>query len=47
VKTSTSEMDDGRLIDGDPKSHAGIRVVSFPVEIVPEVAYTRQKADAG
>jgi integrase len=38
VKASTSEMDDGRLIDGDPKSQAGTRVVSFPVEIVPELA---------
>jgi len=23
-------MDDGRLIDGDPKSHAGKRTVAFP-----------------
>jgi integrase len=37
VKASTSEMDDGRLIDGDPKSHAGTRTVAFPVEIVPEL----------
>lgn len=37
VNTSTSEMDDGRLIDGDTKSRAGIRTVAFPVEIVPEL----------
>jgi integrase len=37
VNASTSEMDDGRLIDGDPKSHAGMRTVAFPAEIVPEL----------
>jgi hypothetical protein len=31
-------MDDGRLIDGDPKSHAGERTVAFPADIVPELA---------
>ena len=31
-------MDDGRLIDGDPKSHAGKRTVAFPADIVPELA---------
>jgi integrase len=38
VRKSTSETDDGRLIDGDPKSRAGIRPVSFPREILPEIA---------
>jgi integrase len=38
VNASTAEMDDGRLIEGDPKSHAGKRTVSFPVDIVPELA---------
>jgi integrase len=31
-------MDDGRLIDGDPKSDAGNRTVAFPADIVPELA---------
>jgi integrase len=31
-------MDDGRLIDGDPKSRAGTRTVAFPADIVPELA---------
>jgi len=35
VSASTWEMDDGRLIDGDPKSHAGKRTVAFPADIVP------------
>jgi integrase len=38
VTASLSEMDDGRLIDGDPKSRAGTRTVSFPADIVPELA---------
>jgi integrase len=38
VTASLSEMDDGRLIDGDTKSRAGIRTVSFPADIAPEVA---------
>jgi integrase len=38
VTASLSEMDDGRLIDGDPKSHAGTRTVSFPKDIVSELA---------
>jgi integrase len=38
VNASTSEMNDGRLIDGDPKSRAGTRTVSFPADIVPELA---------
>jgi integrase len=38
VTASLSEMDDGRLIVGDPKSHAGTRTVSFPADIVPELA---------
>jgi integrase len=31
-------MDDGRLIDGDPKSRAGTPTVPFPADIVPELA---------
>src|ERR1700733_5100480 len=31
-------MDDGRIIDGDPKPHAGTRTVAFPADIVPELA---------
>ena len=37
VRKSTSETDDGRLIDGHSKSRAGIRPVSFPREILPEI----------
>jgi integrase len=39
VTVSTAEMDDGRLIDADPKSRAGTRTVSFPREIVPELRW--------
>ncbi len=39
VETSTAEMDDGTLIDGDPKSHAGTRTVSFAREITPELRW--------
>jgi integrase len=38
VNASTAEMDDGRLIDGGPKSHAGKRTVAFPPDIVPGLA---------
>jgi integrase len=38
MTASTSEMDDGRLMDGDPKSRAGTRTVAFPADIVPELA---------
>jgi integrase len=38
VTASLSEMDDGRLIDGDTKSRAGIRTVSFPADIAGELA---------
>jgi integrase len=38
VNASTWEMDDGRLIDGDPKSDAGNRTVAFPADIGPELA---------
>jgi hypothetical protein len=34
VDRSTAELDDGRLIEGGPKSHAGIRTVAFPTDIV-------------
>jgi len=39
VSVSTAETDDGRLIDDDLKSRAGIRTVSFPREIVPELRW--------
>src|SRR6185437_8017 len=39
VSVSTAETDDGRLVDDDPKSRAGIRTVSFPREIVPELRW--------
>ena len=39
VAVSTAEMDDGRLIDADPKSRAGTRTVAFPREIVPELRW--------
>jgi hypothetical protein len=38
VIASLVELDDGRLIDGGPKSHAGNRTVAFPTDIVPELA---------
>jgi integrase len=48
VNASTAEMDDGRLIDGDPKSRAGTRTVSFPADIVPELAdHLERFAEAG
>src|SRR5262249_38163433 len=37
IDKSTAETDDGRLIDDDPKSRAGIRIVAFPEDIAPEV----------
>jgi integrase len=39
VEISTAEMDDGTLIDGDPKSQAGTRTVAFAREIVPELRW--------
>ena len=39
VAMSTAEMSDGRLIDHDPKSRAGVRAVAFPKEIVPELRW--------
>jgi len=39
VVASTAEMDDGTLIDGDPKSQAGTRTVAFAREIVPELRW--------
>ena len=38
VRKATAETDGGLLIDDDPKSRAAIRVVSFPREIVSEIA---------
>ena len=43
MTASTWETDDGRLIDGDPKSQAGKRTVAFPVDIVPELAGQLQR----
>ena len=37
VDRSTAETDDGQLLDDDPKSRAGIRIVAFPQNIAPEV----------
>ena len=37
VDSSTAETDGGHLIDDDPKSRAGIRIVAFPEDIAPEV----------
>ena len=39
MSVSTAETDAGRLIDDGPKSRAGIRTVSFPREIVPELRW--------
>ncbi len=36
VARSLVQTDDGKLIDAEPKSRAGRRVVSFPREIAPE-----------
>jgi integrase len=48
VAISTAEMDDGRLIDHDPKSRAGRRVVAFPKEIAPELRWHVERfAQAG
>ena len=41
-------MDDGRLIDHDPKSRAGRRAVAFPKEIAPELRWHVERvAQAG
>ena len=34
-----AQMNDGTLIDDEPKSRAGRRVVSVPLEIVPELRW--------
>jgi hypothetical protein len=39
IVVSTAETDDGRLIDDDPKSHAGRRRVAFPKEIAPKLRW--------
>ncbi len=39
VVRSLVQTDDGRLIDAEPKSRAGRRLVSFPREIAPEVRW--------
>jgi integrase len=39
VARSLVQTDDGRLIDAEPKSRAGRRVVSFPREIEPELRW--------
>jgi integrase len=38
IDSSTAETDGGRLIDDDPKSPAGIRIVAFPEDIAPELS---------
>ena len=38
VSASMAQLNDGRLIDGNPKSRAGNRTVSFPADIAPELA---------
>lgn len=47
VAISTAEMDDGRLIDHDPKSRAGRRTVAFPKEITPELRRHVERFRAG
>jgi integrase len=37
IDSSTAETDAGHLIDDDPKSLAGIRIVAFPEDIAPEL----------
>jgi integrase len=39
VVRSMAQMNDGTLIDDEPKSRAGRRVVSVPLEIVPELRW--------
>ena len=39
VVRSLVQTDDGRLIDAEPKSRAGRRMVSFPRDIAPEVRW--------
>ena len=39
VVRSLVQTDDGRLIDAEPKSRAGRRLVSFPREIAPELCW--------
>jgi hypothetical protein len=38
IDSSTAETDAGHLIDDDPKSLAGIRIVAFPEDIALELA---------
>jgi integrase len=38
IDKSTAATDGGRLIDDDPKSRAGIRIVAFPEDIAPAVS---------
>jgi integrase len=39
IDTATAELANGKLVDDDPKSRAGVRTVAFPREIVPEVRW--------
>jgi integrase len=39
VVRALAQMNDGTLIDDEPKSRAGRRVVSVPLEIVPELRW--------
>lgn len=48
VAATTAELDDGRLIDHDPKSRAGRRTVAFPQEIAAELRWRVERfAQAG
>ncbi len=48
VSRSMAQMNDGRLIEDDPKSHAGRRVVAIPREIIPELRWHLERfADPG
>lgn len=39
VSTTYAELDAGGLVSQAPKSHAGLRTVAFPVELVPELRW--------
>jgi integrase len=39
IAQTIAELDKGDLLDETPKSRAGVRVVAFPVELVPELRW--------
>lgn len=48
VVRSLAQMNDGTLIDDEPKSRAGRRVISVPAEIIPELRWHLERfAQAG